>query len=374
MGMKKSSRRDAAPKSARGSKKSTTETLNGSTVLVCGGAGFIGSNFIHYLLEKYPKIHIINLDKLTYSGNLDNVREIAQDRRYVFERGDIALQRKIQAIFKKYDPDYVINFAAETHVDRSIHVGAFEFINTNVVGVFNILEAVKASTRVKKYVQVSTDEVFGSLPLESVERFLETTPFAPNVPYAATKAGGDMLCRAYHNTWGVPVVVTHASNNYGPRQYPEKLIPFFVLRMLEGKTLPLYGDGHHVRDWLYVTDHCRALELALLRGKPGAVYNIGADNEMSNREIAALILNHFGKDERSLEFVHDRPGHDRRYAIDASRILTDLGWKPEHRFEDAFIETITWYMDNGKWIERVRRKTGVFNPHIDLWKQHKLEK
>lgn len=359
---------------ARRAHRGANMTFDGTSVLVCGGAGFIGSNFIHHLLNSYPRISIINLDKLTYSGNLDNLRDIARDPRYTFVRGDIADARKIHTVFKKYKPDYVINFAAETHVDRSIHVGALEFINTNVVGVFNILEAVKASGNIKKFVQVSTDEVYGSLELGSREVFTETTAFAPNVPYAATKAGGDLLCRAYHNTWHVPVVVTHCSNNYGPHQYPEKLIPFFVLRMLEGKKLPLYGDGRHVRDWIYVLDHCRALELCLLRGRAGAVYNIGADNEMNNREIAALVLEYFGKDERSIEFVGDRPGHDRRYAIDAALIRKELGWKPEHNFKDAFRETIRWYTDNIRWIERVRVKTGVFNPHIDLWQKHNLKK
>jgi dTDP-glucose 4,6-dehydratase len=216
--------------------------------------------------------------------------------------------------------------------------------------------------------------VYGSLDLDSEDKFFEHTAFAPNVPYAATKAGGDMLCRAYHNTWNVPVVVTHCSNNYGPRQYPEKLIPYFVLRMLEGKTLPLYGDGHHVRDWIYVLDHCRALELCLLHGTPGAVYNIGADNELSNRHIAHRILDHFEKTEDMLEFVGDRPGHDRRYAIDATLITVELGWKPEYKFEDAFRETVLWYISNAAWVERVRRKTGVFNPHIDLWRKHQLSK
>lgn len=364
----------AGTKARPGIRKGQDATLNSETILVCGGAGFIGSNFIHSILEKYPKVRIVNFDKLTYSGNLDNLRDVARDSRYTFVRGDIADARKINSVFKKYKPGYVINFAAETHVDRSIHVGALEFINTNVVGVFNILEAVKASERIHKFVQVSTDEVYGSLSLESKEKFLETTAFAPNVPYAATKAGGDMLCRAYYNTWNVPVVVTHCSNNYGPHQYPEKLIPFFVLRMLEGKKLPLYGDGRHVRDWIYVLDHCRALELCLLRGRTGAVYNIGADNEMSNREIAALVLEYFGKDERAIEFVGDRPGHDRRYAIDAKLIHKELGWKPEHNFKEAFRETIRWYTDNIEWIERVRVKTGVFNPHIDLWRKHNVKK
>ena len=345
-------------------------SFSGATILVCGGAGFIGSNFIHRILREHPKARVVNLDKLTYSGNLDNLRDVAKDKRYTFVRGDISDRKKVASVFKKYEPDYVINFAAETHVDRSIHVGALEFIHTNVVGVFNLLEAVKAAGTVRSYVQVSTDEVYGTLELGTEKAFREDTAFAPNVPYAATKAGGDMLCRAYHNTWGVPVIVTHCSNNYGPHQYPEKLIPFFVLRMLEGKTLPLYGDGKHVRDWIYVEDHCQALELCLLRGRPGAVYNIGADNEMDNTEIASRILKHFGKGEDMIEYVAERPGHDRRYAIDASLIQKELGWKPEHRFERAFEETVRWYTENARWVERVRRKTGVFNPHIDIWRKH----
>ncbi len=355
------------------SPKQSTMSLHNKTLLVCGGAGFIGSNFIHYILQKYPSVKIVNVDKLTYSGNLDNVEACADDERYTFVEGDVADQKKIDAVFAEYAPDYVINFAAETHVDRSIHVGSLEFINTNVVGVYNILEAVKASQQVQKYVQVSTDEVYGSLDLDTKELFTEETAFAPNVPYAATKAGGDMLCRAYHNTWGLPVVVTHCSNNYGPRQYPEKLIPFFILRMLEGKKLPLYGDGRNVRDWVYVLDHCEALELCLLQGRTGGVYNIGADNELDNRDIAARILKYFNKGEDMIEFVTDRPGHDRRYAIDASLIRKELGWKPRHNFEDAFLTTVQWYLDNNEWVEKVREKTGVFNPHIDLWGKHTIK-
>lgn len=343
------------------------------SVLVAGGAGFIGSNFIRYILGKYPRLKIINLDKLTYSGNLDNLKDIAQSQRYKFIKGDVADAKTVDKVFKNYKPDYLINFAAETHVDRSIHVGAEEFIRTNIAGVFNFLEAVK-KYGIKNYIQVSTDEVFGSLGLNSKQKFKETTAFCPNVPYSATKAGGDLLCNAYFKTWNVPVVVTHCSNNYGPYQYPEKLIPFFILRMLENKKLPLYGDGRNVRDWIYVLDHCRALELCLFKGRPGEVYNIGADNEMSNREIARLILKHFGRDESWLEFVADRPGHDRRYAIDVSKIKKELGWKPRYNFQKAFTQTTKWYLDNPKWIERVRKKTGVFNPHIDLWRKHKLGK
>jgi dTDP-glucose 4,6-dehydratase len=341
-------------------------------VFVAGGAGFIGSNFIHHLLRKSKDISILNFDKLTYSGNLDNLKDIKKGPRYSFIKGDISDAKAVTSAFQKFNPDFVINFAAETHVDRSIHVGAKEFIDTNITGVFNILQAVKASQRVKKYVQVSTDEVYGSLGLGSRMKFKENTPFAPNVPYAATKAGGDMLCRAYYHTFGVPVVVTHCSNNYGPYQYPEKLIPFFVLRMLEHKTLPMYGDGKNVRDWIYVLDHCEALRLCLFKGKPGEVYNIGADNELDNLQIAGMILAYFKQGKEKLEFIADRPGHDRRYAIDASKIEKELGWKPRYHFKQAFHETIDWYLANKKWVENVRRKTGVFNPHIDLWEAHHM--
>jgi dTDP-glucose 4,6-dehydratase len=342
-------------------------------LLVTGGAGFIGSNFIKLMLRKHKNLQIVNLDNLTYSGNLDNLKDVSRDARYVFVKGNVADGVVIEKVFAKYKPTYIINFAAETHVDRSIHVGAKEFIDTNIIGVFNILEAVKKYREkypIKKYVQVSTDEVFGSLPLDSKKAFTETTSFSPNVPYSATKAGGDLLCNAYFSTWKVPVVITHCSNNYGPYQYPEKLIPFFILRMLEGKTLPLYGDGKNVRDWIYVEDHCLALELCLFKGKVGEVYNIGADNEINNLKIAEKIAKYFKKDKSVFEFISDRPGHDRRYAIDCRKIKQELGWKPKYNFEKAFNETVTWYLNNPKWIEGVRKKTGVFNPHIDLWKAH----
>ncbi|MCX6702376.1 MAG: dTDP-glucose 4,6-dehydratase [Candidatus Wolfebacteria bacterium] len=345
----------------------------GKRIFVAGGAGFIGSNFIKYIFKKHKDARILNYDKLTYSGNLDNLKDVKNNPRYGFVKGDVSDAKKLKAAFWEFKPDYVINFAAETHVDRSIHVGALEFIKTNIEGVFNILELVKADRKIKKYVQVSTDEVYGSLGLNSKNKFREDTAFAPNVPYAATKAGGDMLCRAYNKTFNLPVIVTHCSNNYGPNQYPEKLIPFFILRMLEGKKLPLYGDGRNVRDWIYVLDHCEALRLCLLKGKPGEVYNIGADNEMDNLQIAKLILKYFNKDESWLEFVKDRPGHDRRYAIAAAKIKKDLGWRPKHDFRKAFGATIKWYLDNPAWIQRVRKRTGVFNPHIDLWKGHALK-
>lgn len=355
-------------------KKSERGSFGNSAILVCGGAGFIGSNFIRYIFSKYPRVRIINFDKLTYSGNLDNLKDISSDRRYQFVQGDIADKAALERVFKEYKPAYVINFAAETHVDRSIHVGALEFIKTNIEGVFNILEAIKRSPEVEKFVQVSTDEVYGSLKLDSKEKFSEKTTFAPNVPYSATKAGGDLLCRAYHSTWGAPVVVTHCSNNYGPHQYPEKLIPFFILRMLEGKKLPLYGDGQYVRDWIYVIDHCATLELCLLKGESGEVYNIGTEEEKSNLEIARLILRHFERDDSWLEFVPDRPGHDRRYAIDSTKIRRELGWRPQYHFDESFHGTVKWYLDNIEWVENVRKKTGVFNPHIDLWEAHRERK
>lgn len=343
-------------------------------IFVAGGAGFIGSNFIRHIFKKHKNVGILNYDKLTYSGNLDNLKDIEKDKRHKFVRGDVADKKRLEKAIKEFRPDYIVNFAAETHVDRSIHVGAKEFINTNIVGVFNFLEAVKANPKIKKYLQVSTDETFGSLSLNSKKKFREDTAFAPNVPYAATKAGGDLLCRAYYRTFKMPVVVTHCSNNYGPYQYPEKLIPFFILRMIERKKLPLYGDGKNVRDWIYVLDHCEALRLCLLKGRAGEVYNIGAGNEMNNLEIADLILNHFKRGKNWIEFVKDRPGHDRRYAIDDSKIKKELGWRPKHDFRTAFHKTIQWYLDNKKWVDDVRRKTGVFNPHIDLWKRHRLKK
>lgn len=343
-----------------------------SKIFVAGGAGFIGSNFIRYVFKKYPDAKILNYDNLAYSGNLDNLKDIEHNPHYSFMKGDIVDK---PALFKALDvfrPDCIINFAAETHVDRSIHVGAESFIQTNIWGPFNFLEYLKTQP-VKKYVQVSTDEVYGSLDLNSRSRFQENSPFAPNIPYSATKAGGDLLCRAYYSTWQVPVVVTHCSNNYGPYQYPEKLIPFLILRTLENKTLPLYGDGKHVRDWIYVLDHCEALELCLIKGTPGEVYNIGADNEKANLDIARGILEHLKKNDSHIEFVADRPGHDRRYSIDSTKIRTELGWKPKTTFESAFKDTIEWYVQNSEWVNKVREKTGVFNPHIDLWRDHHLK-
>jgi len=333
-------------------------------LLVCGGAGFIGSNFIRHILKSHKDIKIINYDKLTYAGNLENLKDVSNDPRYSFVKGDIADAKKLNEVIKK--ADHIINFAAETHVDRSIHLGARQFVMTNVVGVQTILDAVR-KYKIKKFVQVSTDEVYGSLGLDDGNKFVEDTPFAPNVPYAAAKAGGDMMCRAYFHTYGTPVIVTHCSNNYGPFQYPEKLIPFFTLRALNNMTLPLYGDGKNVRDWIWVIDHCKALELLLKNGVSGEVYNIGADNERNNVEISKLILEILDKPESLITFVKDRPGHDKKYAIDGSKIQKELGWKPEYRrdkFKDGLTKTVNWYVENAEWVENIKKKVIKFNPHI----------
>jgi dTDP-glucose 4,6-dehydratase len=334
-------------------------------LFVVGGAGFIGSHFIKGILSGRRAIEVLNFDLLKYSGNLENLKEIAHDCRYRFVRGDIGDISQLGEALRKFKPDYVINFAAETHVDRSIQGDIGEFVDANIVGVFNLLELVRANPYIKKYVQVSTDEVYGSLPLRGGKLFEENTAFAPNTPYAATKAGGDLLCRAYARTFGVPVVVTHSSNNYGPCQYPEKLIPFFISRIMEGKTLPIYGDGKNVRDWIYVKDHCAALELCLFKGRPGEVYNIGGGCEKSNLSIASYILNYFGLPQSRIEFVKNRPGHDRRYALRAKKIQKELGWRPSYKFDEAFPATLEWYIARPEWIADLRVKGGRFNSHID---------
>lgn len=339
------------------------DNLNKKTILVCGGAGFIGSNFIHYIFKRYPRVKILNFDRLTYCGSLENLKDIHKDSRYKFIKGDIVNKKFLDKTISSFKPDYIVNFAAATHVDRSIHEDRQEFIKTNVEGVFNILEMVKKFSLIKKYIQISTDEVYGSLDLDSKKAFQETDQLKPRNPYSATKACGDLLCRAYYNTWGIPVVITRSSNNFGPYQYPEKIIPFFILRMLENKNLPLYGDGRNVRDWIYVLDHCRAIETILLKGNPGEIYNISANNERSNLEIARLILNYFKKDESWIEFVSDRPGHDRRYSLDNSKIRKEFGWRPIYNFDKAFKETVDWYLKNKRWVDKFKKK-GAFNPHI----------
>ncbi|MCX8021295.1 MAG: dTDP-glucose 4,6-dehydratase [Syntrophorhabdaceae bacterium] len=327
-------------------------------LLVTGGCGFIGSNFIHYMLSKYP-YEIINLDKLTYAGNLENLKTVESDPRYTFVKGDIASGEDLERIFSS-GIDGVINFAAESHVDRSI-VDPDAFIKTNINGTFNLLEASK-KWGVKRFVQISTDEVYGSLGKEG--KFKEDTPLSPNSPYSASKASADMLVMAYYKTYGLPVTITRCSNNYGPFQFPEKLIPLMITNAMADMELPVYGDGLNIRDWIHVSDHCRAIDLVFHKGIPGNVYNIGGEREMTNIEIVRLILKVLGKPESLIRFVKDRPGHDRRYAIDMTKIKRELGFSLMTDFERGMEETVRWYMENRLWWERIKK--GEYMAYYDL--------
>jgi len=318
-------------------------------LLVTGGAGFIGSNFIRYILDKYPEYRVINLDKLTYAGNLENLTGADKDPRYAFEKGDICDKARVQLCVMRYEIDAIINFAAESHVDRSI-LGAAEFVQTNIGGT-NVLLEVTKELKIKRFLQVSTDEVYGSLGLTGL--FTEETSLHPNSPYSASKASADMLALAYQHTFGLPVVLTRCSNNYGPYQFPEKLIPLMIANAMDDKSLPVYGDGMNIRDWLHVKDHCSAIDEVLHRGKIGEVYNIGGNNEKPNIEIVKLILQNLGKPDSLITYVKDRPGHDRRYAIDSSKIQCELGWQPSYTFEQGIAETIKWYMNNQAWWKRI---------------------
>jgi len=318
-------------------------------ILVTGGAGFIGSNFINYILNKRDDYFLVNLDKLTYAGNLENLKESERKKNYRFIKGDITNHELVNYIFQKFEIKYVINFAAESHVDRSI-LGSEIFYTTNVIGT-NVLLEISRKYEVEKFLQISTDEVYGSLGPEG--SFTETTPLSPNSPYSSSKAAADMMVQTFHHTYGLPVLITRCSNNYGSYQFPEKLIPLMIINSLNDKELPVYGDGMNVRDWIYVIDHNRAVETVFENGKTGGVYNIGAENEMPNIKIIELILRHLNKPKSLIKFVKDRPGHDRRYAIDASKIKNELGWKPEYTFENAIKDTIDWYLSNKKWWERI---------------------
>lgn len=322
-------------------------------ILVTGGAGFIGSNFIHYMLEKYPDYKIINLDLLTYCGNLENLKEAENNPNYKFIKGDIADNELIDKIVSENNVDYIINFAAESHVDRSIEDPKI-FLESNIIGTQNLLEIAKKyheKGQLKKYLQISTDEVYGTLGKTGY--FTETTPLAPNSPYSASKAGADLIVRAYHETFNLPINITRCSNNYGPYQFPEKLIPLMINNALNNKKLPVYGDGKNIRDWLHVYDHCTAIDLVLHKGKIGEVYNIGGNNEKENINIVKLILTYLKKSEYLIEYVEDRLGHDRRYAIDSKKIQEELGWKPKYTFEVGIKETIEWYLANDGWLNNI---------------------
>lgn len=338
-------------------------------VLVTGGAGFIGSNFIHYLLCGQKALElVVNLDALSYAGNLENLKEAEHDSRYRFVKGDIRDKELVGRLFATYDFDTVVNFAAESHVDRSI-VEPEIFLTTNVIGTQTLLDAAKRQWKINpedkysrefrsgvRYLQVSTDEVYGALGKSGM--FTETTPLSPNSPYSASKAGADFVVRAYHETYGMPVNITRCSNNYGPYQFPEKLIPLMIYNCLQDKMLPVYGDGMQIRDWLYVEDHCSAICTVLEKGKPGEVYNIGGNNEKANIEIVKLLLKTLNKGEELIAYVKDRPGHDRRYAIDNSKITAELGWAPAYTFEEGITKTIQWYLENQEWMERIT--SGVY--------------
>lgn len=331
-------------------------------ILITGGAGFIGTNFVKHMLSTYD-YNIINLDALTYAGNLENLRDIENNEKYTFIKGDIADVQLIDEIFMKYEIDTVVNFAAESHVDRSIENPEI-FLMTNVRGTQVLLDTAKRHWKVNphdkycrefkegvKYLQVSTDEVYGTLGKTGM--FTETTPLAPNSPYSASKTSADLFVRAYHETFGMPVNITRCSNNYGPYQFPEKLIPLMINNCLKGQQLPVYGDGMQIRDWLHVKDHCTGIDTVLHKGRIGEVYNIGGNNEKANIEIVKLIIENLGKTEDMIKYVQDRPGHDRRYAIDNTKITTELGWSPSYTFEQGIKETIEWYLSNQEWMEKI---------------------
>jgi len=331
-------------------------------ILVTGGAGFIGSNFIQFMLRTYPDVRITNLDKLTYAGNLENLVPVKDDSslscRYEFIKGDIADRVLIDTLMAR-GFDGVVNFAAESHVDRSIEEAGV-FIATNIAGTQILLEGVRRYKKTR-FVQISTDEVYGSLGAEG--RFTEASPLEPNSPYAASKAGADLMCRAYFETFKAPIMVTRCSNNYGPYQFPEKLIPLFVTNAVEDKPLPVYGDGLNVRDWIHVEDHCRAIGLVLQKGRAGEVYNIGGNCEKTNLEITGLILENLNKPETLVSFVKDRLGHDRRYAIAPDKIEKELGWKPIWSFDAGMADTITWYLKNRPWWEKI--KSGEYRKYYE---------
>lgn len=333
------------------------------TYLVTGGAGFIGSNFLHYMFKKYNDIKIVNLDKLTYAGNLENLRSIENNTNYVFVQGDICDKELVERLFQEYDFDYVVNFAAESHVDRSIKEPEI-FAKTNVLGTVNLLNAAKNSWETAdgfktgvKYLQVSTDEVYGSLG--DTGYFTETTPLDPHSPYSSSKTGADLMVKAYGDTFKMPTNITRCSNNYGPYQFPEKLIPLLINNCLNHKTLPVYGDGMNIRDWLYVDDHCKAIDMVINNGRLGEVYNVGGHNERTNIHIVKTVIDYLNKNvdknitEALIKHVEDRKGHDRRYGIDPTKIKDELGWYPETSFEEGIVKTIKWYLENGEWMKHI---------------------
>lgn len=333
-------------------------------LLVTGGCGFIGTNFIQHMLAAHDDLVVVNLDKLTYAGNRRNLAKVEEKhlgRRYHFVHGDIGDPELVPELMRRFAFDAVLNFAAESHVDRSI-TDPFPFVTTNVLGTQNLLEAARQAG-VPRFVHISTDEVYGSLG--ATGQFTEDTPLAPNSPYSASKASSDLLARAYFHTYGMPVIVTRCSNNYGPYQFPEKLIPLVWLKASRNESIPVYGDGLNVRDWIYVLDHCRGVEAALFKGVPGAVYNFGGDAERTNLDVVRTILRLSGRDEKLITFVKDRPGHDRRYAMAFARSTRDLQWTPAVSFEDGMARTLEWYRSNTPWLDEVQ--SGAYRQFMDTW-------
>lgn len=339
------------------------EVVEMENILVTGGAGFIGSSFVKLMLDRHPDYKIINIDVLTYAGNLETLKSVSDSPNYIFIKADIRDREKIDEIFSTYKIDTVVNFAAESHVDRSIEEPEI-FLSTNVIGTQVLLDVAKKHWKVNpedkycreyksgvKFLQVSTDEVYGSLGKTGM--FVETMPLMPNSPYSASKASADMVVRAYHETYGMPINITRCSNNYGPYQFPEKLIPLMINSCLKNKELPVYGDGMQIRDWLHVSDHCTGIDTVLHKGKDGEIYNIGGNNEKANIEIVELIIKTLGKSENLIKYVKDRPGHDRRYAIDNTKITTELGWNPKYNFDQGMKDTLSWYLNNTEWVENI---------------------
>ena len=321
-------------------------------ILITGGAGFIGGNFVHFMLNKYPDYDIINLDLLTYAGNLETLKDIQDKPNYKVYKGDIANRKFIFDLFEKEQFDIVVNFAAESHVDRSITNPSI-FVQTNVLGTQTLLDAAK-EYNVKRYHQISTDEVYGDLPLDRKDLFFtEETPLHTSSPYSSSKASADLFVLAYHRTYGLPVTISRCSNNYGPYHFPEKLIPLIISRGLNDKSVPVYGKGENVRDWLHVEDHCSAIDLIIHKGKVGEIYNIGGHNERTNLEVVKTVLNQMNKPETLIDYVTDRPGHDRRYAINPEKIEKELGWKPNYSFDTGIKQTIEWYLNNREWWEHI---------------------
>ncbi|WP_226678982.1 dTDP-glucose 4,6-dehydratase [Mesobacillus jeotgali] len=331
-------------------------------ILVTGGAGFIGGNFVQYMVDKYPHYDIYNLDILTYAGDLTKHSDIENKDNYYFIKADIAERENIISLFEKEKFDYVIHFAAESHVDRSITDPEI-FVRTNILGTQVLLDAARQNN-IKKFLHVSTDEVYGELDFEPSTFFTEETPLQPNSPYSASKASSDLLVRSYHETFGLPVNITRCSNNYGPYHFPEKLIPLTISRVLNNQKVPVYGAGNNIRDWLHVLDHCAAIDLVMHEGINGEVYNIGGHNERTNLEVVKTIINSLGKPEELIEFVQDRPGHDKRYAIDPTKLM-QLGWKPKYNFETGITQTIQWYLDNKDWWEQI-----ISGEYKEYFKKH----